>query len=199
MWNIVIRYFRLGRCSPTAIGLIYTDYPCSLWMLRWHCGNRMISSASWVMMTSSNGNIFCVSGPLWRESIGNGGSPHKSQWRGALTFSLTCAWTNGWGNKGWWLEMQSRLLWRHCNVAMKDIDEIVWYQTPTKHNKALKPCAYFLGYDVCYSAHVPVKTGFMLTEKKTLGNVIFFRQTTTFVCEGELDNAHEAIAVTYHY
>ena len=25
-------------------------------------------------------------------------SPHKGQWRGALTFSLICAWTNGWAN-----------------------------------------------------------------------------------------------------
>ena len=25
-------------------------------------------------------------------------SSHKSQWRGALTFYLTCAWTNGWVN-----------------------------------------------------------------------------------------------------
>ena len=25
-------------------------------------------------------------------------SPHKGQWRGALLFSLICAWTNGWGN-----------------------------------------------------------------------------------------------------
>ena len=34
------------------------------------------------MMASSNGNIFRVSGP----------------WRGALMFSLICAWTNGWAN-----------------------------------------------------------------------------------------------------
>ena len=26
-------------------------------------------------------------------------SPHKSQWRGALMFSLICAWINGWVNK----------------------------------------------------------------------------------------------------
>ena len=26
-------------------------------------------------------------------------SPHKSQWRGALIFSLICAWINGWLNK----------------------------------------------------------------------------------------------------
>ena len=25
-------------------------------------------------------------------------SPHKGQWRGALMFSLNCAWTNGWAN-----------------------------------------------------------------------------------------------------
>ena len=25
-------------------------------------------------------------------------SPHKDQWRGALIFSLICAWTNGWAN-----------------------------------------------------------------------------------------------------
>ena len=47
------------------------------------------------MMTSSNGNIISVTGPLWWESTG---SPHKGQWRGALMFSLICAWTNDWGN-----------------------------------------------------------------------------------------------------
>ena len=27
-------------------------------------------------------------------------SPHKGQWRGALMFSLICAWTNSWENNG---------------------------------------------------------------------------------------------------
>ena len=49
------------------------------------------------MMTSSNGNIFRVTGPLWGES-----TCHrwilKGQWRGAWMFSLICAWTNGWAN-----------------------------------------------------------------------------------------------------
>ena len=43
------------------------------------------------MMTSSNGNIFRVTGPLWGESTGD-------QWRGVLMFSLICTWTNGWAN-----------------------------------------------------------------------------------------------------
>ena len=51
------------------------------------------------MMTSSNGNVFRVTGTLW----GGGGihrspvdSPHNDQWRGALMFSLICALTKQW-------------------------------------------------------------------------------------------------------
>ena len=46
--------------------------------------------------TSSNGNIFRVTDPLSGKSPVN--SPHKGQWRGALLFSLICAWINGWVN-----------------------------------------------------------------------------------------------------
>ena len=55
------------------------------------------NAARWsdiTIMTSSNGNIFRVTGPLW------GNSPHKGQWRGALMLSLICAWINGWVNNG---------------------------------------------------------------------------------------------------
>ena len=52
-----------------------------------------------LMMTSSNGNIFHVTGPfvrgIHRWPVN---SLHKGQWRGALMFSLICAWTNGWVN-----------------------------------------------------------------------------------------------------
>ena len=51
------------------------------------------------MMTSSNGNFFRVTGHLCggihRSTVN---SPHKCQWRGALMFSLICAWINGWVN-----------------------------------------------------------------------------------------------------
>ena len=53
------------------------------------------------MMTSSNGNIFRSHGPFVRwihRSPVN--SQHKSQWCGALMFSLICAWTNNWANDG---------------------------------------------------------------------------------------------------
>ena len=45
------------------------------------------------MMSSSNGNIFRFTGPLCGEF-----GPYKGQWRGALIFSLTCAWINYWVN-----------------------------------------------------------------------------------------------------
>ena len=43
-------------------------------------------------------------------------SPHKGQWRGALMFSLFCAWIHGWANNCESGDlMPSRPLWRHCN------------------------------------------------------------------------------------
>ena len=50
------------------------------------------------MMTSSNGNIFRVTGHLCGEFTGPGECPLKGQWRGALMFSLICTWINGWVN-----------------------------------------------------------------------------------------------------
>ena len=65
------------------------------------------------MMTSSNGNIFHVTGPLRGEFTG---SPHKGRWRGALMFSLICAWINlSKQSRRRWFETPSRSLWRHCD------------------------------------------------------------------------------------
>ena len=49
-----------------------------------------------IMMTSSNGTIFRVTGHLCGEFTGK--SPHKGQWRGALMFTLICTRINGWVN-----------------------------------------------------------------------------------------------------
>ena len=45
-------------------------------------------------MTSSNGNIFRITGHLCGEFTGH----HKGQWREASMFSLICTWTNVWVN-----------------------------------------------------------------------------------------------------
>ena len=58
-----------------------------------------VSIMAMIMMTSSNGNIFRVTGPLCGEFTVLRWIPHtKGQWRGALMFSLIYAWTNAWVN-----------------------------------------------------------------------------------------------------
>ena len=59
---------------------------------------RIIQVQFRCMMTSSNGNVFRVTGHLCGEFPGSRNAPHKGQWRGALVFSLICAWINGWVN-----------------------------------------------------------------------------------------------------
>ena len=51
-----------------------------------------------LMMTSSNGNIYHVTGLLSGDAPYPVDSLHKMQWRGALMFSLICAWINGLAN-----------------------------------------------------------------------------------------------------
>ena len=53
------------------------------------------------MMTSSNGNIFRVTGHLRGELIGRRWIPHtKASDAEIWCFSLICAWINGWVNNG---------------------------------------------------------------------------------------------------
>ena len=74
-------------------------------------------TAFWAMMTSSNGNIFSVTGPLWGGFTGIRWIPlTKPVKRSFGVFFLLCL--NKWLSKqswGWWLETPSRSLWRHCN------------------------------------------------------------------------------------
>ena len=51
-----------------------------------------------LMMTSSNGNIFRVTGHLCGEFTGPRWIPYKGLWRGALIFFLICVWINDWVN-----------------------------------------------------------------------------------------------------
>ena len=66
---------------------------------------------TWSMITQFTGA--CTRPPWWRHQMGKNprywafvrvnhrstvDSPHKGQGRGALIFSLVCAWTNGWAN-----------------------------------------------------------------------------------------------------
>ena len=52
---------------------------------------------SFSMLTSSNGNIFRVTGHLCGEFTGPQMN-HKGKWRGVLMFSVICVWINSWEN-----------------------------------------------------------------------------------------------------
>ena len=69
-----------------------------LFICHWHtvCISYRVISSRYIMMTSSNGNIFRVTDPLWSPV----NSPHKGKWRGASMFSSICVWISGWVNNG---------------------------------------------------------------------------------------------------
>ena len=79
-----------------------------------------VPSAKWrpvCMMTSSNGNIFRVTGPLCGEFTDPGEFPTQRPvtWSFDIFFDLRL---NKWLSKqpwGWWLETPSWSLWRQCN------------------------------------------------------------------------------------
>ena len=61
-----------------------------------HSSPTSIFPVSWwrhQMETCSRHWLLCGDSPVIA-----GNSPHTDQWRGALMFSLICAWTNGWVN-----------------------------------------------------------------------------------------------------
>ena len=120
-------------------------HTCSLCRFIIDAGSALLSVS---MMTSSNGNIFYITGSLCREFTSH--RWHKGQWRGALIFSLICAPINGWVNSceagelrhhrvhydvyvtgwGWWVETPSHSLWRQCNrVRLVSWDTIAFIMT----------------------------------------------------------------------
>ena len=103
------RLYYVYNATPN-INLLVKEVPCAS-LLQWYyfclyllalyrvLWGSVSTSFKQIMMTSSNGNIFPRYWPFVRgihRSPMN--SPHQGQWRGALMFSLTCVWINGWVN-----------------------------------------------------------------------------------------------------
>ena len=81
------------------------------------------------MMTSSNGNMFRVTGfsagDWWLRGIHRSSvnSPHTGHWRGALMFPLNKRLSKQ--SRRRWFETPSCSLWRHCNVVPNS-DPVIW-------------------------------------------------------------------------
>ena len=95
-------------------------------------GDRGLSCGH-AMMTSSNGNIFRVTGPLCGEFTGPGEFPAQRPVTRSfgVFFDLRL---NNWLSKqslGWWFETPPWSLWRHCNVI---ICFIVFFKTKPKES-----------------------------------------------------------------
>ena len=101
---------QISTCiNPTKIWRFHNNItslsPCNFLVLDCRCKSDSTSAFSKFtncyfehMMTSSNGNIFRVTGLCAGNSPVPVNSPHKGQWRGALMFSLICVWINCWVN-----------------------------------------------------------------------------------------------------
>ena len=62
------------------------------------CEKKCLARSWSMMMTSSNGNIFRATGPLWGEFTGHRWIPLTKARVVELWCFLICAWTNGWEN-----------------------------------------------------------------------------------------------------
>ena len=73
------------------------------------------------MMTSSNGNFFCITGPLCGEFTGHGEFPAQRPvtWSFDVFFDLRLNKRLSKQSAGWWFGTPSCPLWRQCNEYNK--------------------------------------------------------------------------------
>ena len=104
---------------------------CQQWRQSWHHDNSHVSTSvitdntststdnhtTYHMMTSSNGNIFRVTGPLCGEFTGPGEFPAQRPVTRSFDvfFDLRLNKQLSKQSWGWWFETASCSLWRHCN------------------------------------------------------------------------------------
>ena len=103
--------------------------PAKQYWRKFVSGSQESITICYTMMTSSNGNIFRVTGHL----SGHRWIPHTKASDSELCCFFYLRLNKRWSkqSRGWWFETLSRPLWRHCNAT-------------TKQNKL---GVYFMGYN----------------------------------------------------
>ena len=99
MWKASLWYMYdiLIKCGVVTMTQVFIPQQSNVNIYRHMWYIIIINRWGWFIMTSSNGNIFRVTGPLCGEFTGHRWIP-LTQWCGALMFTLICTWTKGWAN-----------------------------------------------------------------------------------------------------
>ena len=96
------------------------------------------------MMTSSNGNIFRVTGPLCGEFTGPGEFPAQRPVTRSFDvfFDLRPNKRLSKQPRGWWFDTSSWSLWRQCNGPWKTWEKLVGIKAQ-KHRRKYERCSQF--------------------------------------------------------
>ena len=110
---------KVWHCTQFAwlelLGIHCSTYsPTTCWCV------RLLHSSHLIMMTSSNGNIFHVTGPLCGEFTGPGEIPTQRPVTRSfdVSFDLRLNKRLSKQPRGWWFETPQWSLWRQCNVMV---------------------------------------------------------------------------------
>ena len=163
--NIFIRDFARFWLKSFSNGLQYVTMPWSISYLtlqiRWEQSKPTSedvtyltialigwdhSHVTWdIMMTSSNGNIFRVTGPLCGEFTGPGEFPTQRPVKRSFDVFFDLRLNKRLSKQpwGWWFETPSWSLWRQCNVNTKWIIVSAFCNTPVNKQSY---CSYILAY-----------------------------------------------------
>ena len=76
-------------------------------------------------MTTSNENIFRVTGPVWGAGPGEVPSQRPVTRSFDVFFDLRLSKRLSKQSRRWWFETPSRPLWRHCNETHGDLEKVV--------------------------------------------------------------------------
>ena len=103
------RHVRINSCLKSQIVSVALNIMVSSWEHSLWC---------YSMMTSSNGNIFRVTGPLCGEFTGPRWIPSQRPVTRSFDVSFHLCLNKRLSKQswGWWFETTSRSLWRHCNA-----------------------------------------------------------------------------------
>ena len=105
----------------------------------WQRGSNTENVFHFIMITSSNGNIFRVTGPLWGNPPVTRGFPSQSPVTRSfyVFFDLRLNKHLSKQSTRRWFETSSRSLWRHCNVTSSWVRQSTGAKLTAKSNSLI--------------------------------------------------------------